>query len=412
MNRQTRVLLPLGFATATSVTGNALLYAVLPSHAALAGISLGSVGLILGVSRFINIFLNSPVGALYDRVGRRPPFLIAMGLGTASTMVYALTTGFWPLFAARLVWGLAWALLLVGGYSIILDITTRAYRGQVTGTYQALILIGGSLGALLGGFLTDLMGYRPTLLIFTGLTGLGALVAFLFLPETASPNREVGPDTPPAKAKPGPVQALLATLRGLDQRLLVTNYITFVRHFADTGVLVATFGLSLKLRFGDPAQFGRVSLGTASLTGVALAVRFVLMLGSAPLAGSLSDRLGHRWLVVQVGLLGQALGFLVLAWGWSEATIAAGFLLVALASGVILSSLMAWAGDLAPTGRKGLAIGGFITAGDIGAASGPFLGYVLAACWRLETVYMLCALLLLSAAGLLLAVRDKGQAVA
>jgi MFS family permease len=409
MNRRLRVLLPLGFATAMSLTGDALLYAVLPSHAALIGIGLGSVGILLGVNRFIRIFLNSPAGALCDRVGRRPPFLIAMGLGTASTAVYALTTGFWPLFAARLVWGLAWALLLVGGYSIILDITTQADRGRVTGLYHALILIGGSLGMLLGGFMTDLMGYRPTLLIFTGLTGLGALVVFLFLPETASPQPGAGSDAPPARVGLWPTRVSLTALGDLDRRLLAMNYITFARHFTDVGVLMATLGFFLKERFGDPAQFRGVSLGIASLTGATMAARFVLILGAAPLAGSISDRLGKRWMVVQGGLLGEVLGFLILAWGWSGATIAVGFLLGALANGVVVSPLTAWAGDLAPQERKGLTMGGFITAGDIGAASGPVLGYALAARWGLETVYMLCALLLLSAASLLLAVRDKEE---
>lgn len=408
MSRRARVLLPLGFATAMALTGDALLYAVLPSHVALAGISLGSVGILLGVNRFVRIFLNSPAGVLYDRVGHRSPFLIAMGLGTVSTAAYALSTGFWPLLAARLVWGLAWALLLVGGYSVILDITTPADRGQVTGIYHALILIGGSLGMLLGGFLTDLMGYRPTLLLFTGLTGLGALVVFLFLPETASPHRGAGSHDPPARVGLWPTRVSPAALRNLDRRLLTMKIITFARHFADVGVLMATLGFFLKERFGDPAQLWGVSLGIASLTGMVMAARFVLILGAAPLAGSLSDRLGNRRRVVQGGLLGEALGFLVLAWGWSGTTIAVGFLLAALASGVVLSPLTAWAGDLAPAERKGLAMGGFITAGDIGAASGPVLGYGLAARWGLEMVYLLCALLLLSAAGLLLAVRDKG----
>jgi len=118
-----RVLFPLGLGTALSLMGDSTLYTILPTHTTEAGIALASVGLILGINRAVRLLLNGPIGLAYDRWPRRRLFVPALFLGALSTAVYAATHGFWPLLAGRLLWGLAWSGIWVGGTAIILDLS-------------------------------------------------------------------------------------------------------------------------------------------------------------------------------------------------------------------------------------------------------------------------------------------------
>lgn len=386
MHNPWRILLPLSTAAALSLLGDAALYSVLPSHTTAAGITLGSVGLILGSNRLVRIFLNSPVGALYDRVGRRQPFIIAMGLGVVSTVTYALAQGFWPLFLARLAWGIAWALLIVGSYNILLDISTPADRGRITGAYHALTFMGGAAGMLLGGFLTDLLDYQTTFLLCAAGTGLGMLVALAFLPETGQPR---------SNSHPGPAGNSVSHLR--DGPLLNVSYVNFANMFVGNGVLMSTIGLLLKKCFDDPACFGPLVLGVASLTGIFLSSRTLLAIVFNLLSGYGSDRLGRRGPIALAGLLVLLGGFLLLVWRAHIWAVVLGFVLAAMGGGVVSTTLTALVGDLVAGKGQGMAIGLFTTAGDIGAASGPIVGYFIAARWDLSWTYLTCVLFIGSA---------------
>jgi len=391
-----RVLLPLSTATALSLLGDSALYSALPSHTTAAGIALGAVGLILGANRLVRIFLNSPVGALYDRAGRRRPFIVALGLGVVSTVAYALARGFWPLLAARLVWGTAWALIMVGSYNILLDISTPADRGRITGAYQALTFLGGAIGMLLGGFLTDLLGYRATFLICAAGTGLGLLVTLAFLPETGRPRPRPHHESTTVNGPP---------LRLWNRHLLSVSYTSFASMFVGNGVLMSTIGLLLKERFGDPAHVGPLVLGVASLTGIFLSSRTLLGIAFNLISGYSSDRLGQRGPVTLSGLLILLGGLLLLAWGGDTWTVILGFALAAIGGGAVFTTLAAMTGDLVAGEGQGVAIGLFATAGDIGAASGPMVGYLIAEWWGLPWVYLTCALLVGSACAILALVR-------
>ena len=160
---QRRVLTLLGAGMAISLLGDATLYTVLPSPAiaAQAGVTLAMVGVLLGVNRAVRLAFNSPVGLLYDRLPRRRLLVASMGLGTLSSVIYALGAGFWPLFAGRVLWGLAWSLLWIGGNTVVLDLSTDQNRGRLSGLFQMWFFLGVGLASFLGGLFTDLLGHLP-----------------------------------------------------------------------------------------------------------------------------------------------------------------------------------------------------------------------------------------------------------
>ncbi|MGD2144856.1 MAG: MFS transporter [Anaerolineae bacterium] len=378
------VLLPAGLGTCLSLFGDASLYAVLPTHTAAAGVSVASVGILLSANRFVRLVLNGPAGVAYDRWRRRPLFVPALFVGACSTAIYGLAQGFWPLLAGRLLWGLAWAGIWVGGNTIILDITHDDTRGGWIGIYQVFFFLGASGGALLGGFLTDRLGYRPAMGIGAALTLIGSLIALMFLPET----RGLRPEAAGAVASRR--GSTLGSNPSSGAALLAVIALYGINRLVVAGVFQSTFGLFLLKQLGDQVQIGGRPVGVATLTGSALGLSTLIAMASAPVLGSLSDRLGNRWRAAAVGLLPGVAGFALLAIG-APLTILVGIPLTAITSGSNQGLSTALIGDFGGVGRQSRRLGVLFTAGDLASAVGPLLAYALIPLLEIEGIYLLNA---------------------
>jgi len=389
------VLFPLGLGTALSLMGDATMYAVLPTHTDAAGISLGAVGVMLGVNRAVRLFTNGPAGVLYDRSSRRRLFVAALFLGALSTALYAATRGFWPLLLARMLWGVAWSGIWVGGATMILDVARAETRGRWTGMYQIWFFIGQTLGAFGGGTLTDWLGYHNAMWIGAALTALGGLVALFMLPETRDARTANEPDT--ANVDAGDAGTIDtdegngqsgARAPGLWRNAGLWHAISLqgVNRFVISGVLAATLGL----RIQDWAQSAGLELGVATLTGLMIAGQTLLSMGAAPLAGTVSDRLGSRWTIAVWGLALGVGGMALLAWG-APAALVAGVAVIAVTRGSLQSLATILTGDLVAASQRGRAIGLLHTVGDFASAVGPSVAYAMIPWIGLRTTYLLSA---------------------
>jgi MFS family permease len=397
LNRsQVRLLLPLSIALALSLTGDSTLYAVLANQVDVVGISLGMVGLLLGANRLIRIPANLLAGSMNDRWPRRPLFLAGLVLGIVSTLSYTVARGLWPMLAGRLLWGVAWSFINVGGYNMILDRSTDADRGRMAGFYQMAFMTGLAISPVLGGALTDALGFRPALFVCAVVSGAGLVVALVALPETRAHAAEPR-GTPWAGRQRLRLATLLGVWRHVDRQTVQAGYVYLVTLFVSAGVLVSTIGLYLGERWGTDVTLGSRAIGVASLTGMMLALRAVLGVLAGPPAGLLSDRLHDRWPVVRGAILLGTGGFLILGLSDGVWAVPAGVATVSLAAGALITVLAALVGDRARGKRQGVTMGGLATAGDIGAATGPLLAYALVVWLDLRWVYLLCAVVLVSA---------------
>jgi len=405
-----RVLFPLGVAVCLSLFGDLMLYAVLPTQREVVGLSLGAVGIMLGINRLIRIPGNPVVGVILDRSGRRRLFILGMLLGTLSTLGYGLLQGFVPFLLTRLAWGVSWTLINVGGMAMVLDVSTPANRGQLTGFYNAWMLVGFALGPLGGGFLVDTIGFRAAMLIYAGVTAIGLLIAIWGLPETApASNNDVvdqDPVVPLSRCLGGlwqDTKALLRTTPGLTSTL----GLFLITQFAGEGIALSTINLLLKRRFGHTLSLGALALGIASASGILLALRSLLAGLIGPLAGRLSDaHIGRRPVIVGSLVMGMA-GFGLLAIANSLWAIVLGVALGAASAGAGMATLAAYTGDLTPPGRRGAVMGVYGTAGDIGSAAGPFLAFALIPVVGLQWVYLICVLSFVAGLGLLWRTRTQ-----
>lgn len=387
-----RLLIPLGAAVILSLTGDQTMYASLATQTDVVRISTAAVGVMLGVNRLVRIPGNPLGGWLVDRFGRRRPFIAGMLLGTISTALCGLAVGFWPLLLARALWGVSWMLINVTAMTMVMDITTPADRGRTAGLYQISVLMGLSIMAVSGGALVDALGFRQTLFLGAGVTGLGLLLAALALPETA-------PARPSRQALPAVFgQWSWGRLRdGLRRELslpiLISIALYALTNLAGNGVVMSTVGLLLRLRYGEAVPVGGRVIGVPTLAGLLLGIGPVMGIIAGPLAGWLSDRDGRRWRVMRWGLLLGIIGFALLSLDGAVGVIAAGVMVAAFADGILTPTTMAQTGDLSRRERQGVVMGLYAAGGDFGSAAGPFLAYALAYLLELKWVYVLCMVL-------------------
>ncbi len=378
-----RVLLPLGIGTCLSLLGDSSLYTVLPTHTAAAGVSVASVGILLSANRFIRLVLNGPAGMAYDRWPRRPLFVSALFIGACSTAIYGLTQGFWPLLLGRLLWGLAWAGIWVGGNTIVFDIVDDKNRGRWIGIYQFSFFLGASGGAMLGGVLTDLLGFHQTMIVNAALTLIGAIIALIFLPETRSSKQY------PADGSADP-QRPLASNPSQKAEIFSITALFSANRLVMAGILMSTLGIFLKNRIGEQVQVAGHSLGVTTLTGLGLGLSTLIAMLSAPLIGGISDRVGNRWRVAAGGLVPGVVGFGLMALGL-PVTILFGIPLIATSSGSNQGLSTALSGDLGNGQKQSRRLGVLFTFGDFASAIGPPLAYALMPLVGINTLYLASA---------------------
>jgi len=394
-----RILIPLGLAACLSLFGDLTLYTVLVTQLDKVELSLAAVGVMLSVNRLIRIPANPLIGKLLDRWGRRRLFIFGMLLGALTTASYGIVYGFWPFLVVRLLWGIAWTCINVGGMAIVLDISTQFNRGRLTGIYNAWLWGGFALAPLLGGFLVDNIGFRLAMLACAGLTFIGLIVAAVALPETSFRVMEgIQRKSHQRLNLHHYLRESLHKIKGLLRRksnLVIVSLLLLITKFAGEGVVLSTTSLLIQQHFGSTVPLGALTLGIASAGGMLLALRSLIAGVTGPLTGYLSDSRIGRWTVIAGSLIFGVIGFGLLSWAPSLVVILLGIVLGAISGGAALTILAAQMGDLTSSGKEGMTMGVFATIGDIGSAAGPFLAFALLTIVDLQWVYFLCGLVFL-----------------
>jgi len=396
-----RWVVAVSLAVAGTLPGDSLLYAVLPIVWADLGLELWMVGVLLSANRLVRVVTNPIAGWCVERTGMRGPFLAAVFASVGTTAAYALGSGFALLLAARILWGVCWSFLRLGGFLAVLESADASSRGYYMGFHSGVARVGTLFAVLLGGFLTDHLGFRETALAFATI----ALVAGLSMLRERPPP--AGYVCPRAASKDESAEDGLADTRGERSQRWAVYASIFVIQASASGLLVATLGLWLAQRFGDSVGLGGLVLGVATLNGVLLAVRFGIDAAWAPFAGHLSDRHGRRGLLLISGLA-TALGLLGLTAVSSLIGTAAVALLFFVGSTALRVTVDAAAGDLAPAPIRSRVMSWYASWTDLGAALGPFVAYPLAEVVGLAWVYRGGAVFLMVAGGAALSMLLRG----
>jgi EmrB/QacA subfamily drug resistance transporter len=278
---------------------------------------------------------------LADRFGRRKFFAAGLALFAASSAVCALSLTAEVLIAARIVQGLAGAIVAPIGLTILTSAYSVERRGAVVGVYGGVAGLAVASGPLVGGLLTQLLSWHAVFWVNVPIGLIAAALSLAFLSETYGPSVRV--DLPAAiLVSGGAVALVLGLVRAPD--IGWTSPVTTVG--LGLGVALLAGFVAWETRVAEPMlplrlfrdkTFSAANATSFFVTGAQFAAAFLvaqyLQIGRgyspmetglrilpwtatplfvAPVAGALSDRVGRRPLML-AGMVLQATGFAIFA---------------------------------------------------------------------------------------------------
>jgi DHA1 family tetracycline resistance protein-like MFS transporter len=235
------------------------------------------------------------IGALSDRLGRRPVVLLSnFGLG-ADYVLMALAPSLSWLFVGRVISGIT-AASVSTAFAYISDITPPERRAAIFGKVGAAFGAGFILGPALGGLLGDI---DPRLPFWSaaGLSFANALYGLLILPESLTPDRR----SPFRWKSANPLGALhLLRSKAVLAGLSLIAFISQVAH----AVLPSTFVLYASYRYSWDSK-------TVGLTLAIVGICSMVVQGLA--IGPIVRVLGE-WKALPAGMICATAGFVIFGW--------------------------------------------------------------------------------------------------
>ena len=272
-------------------------------------------------------------GKLADHYGRRRLFVIGIAVFTIASLWCGLADTGGELIAARLVQGLGAALMSPATLGIIAATFPPAQRGMAIGIWAGVSAMALAIGPLVGGLLTEHVGWEWVFFVNVPVGVLGVAASYLLIPESRDESAEQRLDIP------GQLLGGLG-LFALTFGLIEANHYgwgdpVIIGSFAAAAVLLGSFvryesrtrapmldlslfrsatyaGANLVMLLVALAMFGvfffvslymQNILGFSAVeAGAAFLPMTLLIMVVAPIAGKKSDRFGSRTLVT-VGLV-------------------------------------------------------------------------------------------------------------
>ena len=168
-----------------------------------------------GYALALAVFLLT-AGSLADRFGRKRLFLFGLGLFSAASALCAVAPGPVTLVAARILQGLAAAVVFPSSLAILAEEFQGAERRRAIGVWGATIGLAFAAGPLLGGVLVELFSWRAMFAASVPFALAALALAVRYVHESSDP------DPPPVDwaglgtLSAGLFLAVYAVLRGND----------------------------------------------------------------------------------------------------------------------------------------------------------------------------------------------------
>lgn len=127
-------------------------------------------------------------GSFGDRFGRRKVFVAGAMAFAAASLLCGAAVSIEMLVAARVLQGLAGAMLTPGSLALISASIDNRDRGAAIGLWSGFGGVAGAFGPFLGGWLIEVAGWRSIFFINVPLVLVVVLVSLRHVPESRDPN--------------------------------------------------------------------------------------------------------------------------------------------------------------------------------------------------------------------------------
>jgi DHA1 family tetracycline resistance protein-like MFS transporter len=338
----------------------------------------GVMAMVFGLMQFIFMPM---LGAISDRVGRRPVMLYSMSGMCINFLATAWAPNLACMFIGRVVGGMSSASMSVAS-AYASDISGHENRAKSFGKIGAAFGLGFICGPMLGGLLGDI-NVRLPFYVAAALSAANLLYGYLFVPESLPPGQRA----PFTFGRVNPLGALGRLVRRRDIRGLVIVY-TLVMFAAV--MLQSTWVLYTTFRFAWTPRDNGIAMFCVGLASVVV---------QAGLLAALMRRFGE----VRLSMLGLSSG-------------AVAYLLYGLATqgwmmyAVILCNLLSFAAGPALQGiiskttsgsEQGELMGSLQSVSSLGVILMPLVGTSIIGAashlpsndWRVGSSFYLCALM-------------------
>jgi DHA1 family tetracycline resistance protein-like MFS transporter len=325
-------------------------------------------------------FLFMPMlGAVSDRVGRRPVLLYSMAGMFLNFLMTALAPSLAFLFIGRVIGGMSSASMSVAS-AYAADISTPENRAKSFGKVGAAFGLGFICGPALGGLLGEISLKLP-FMVAAALCAANFAYGYFFVPESLDRSLR----QPLLLARLNPFTALIKLTRRVEVRGLV---IVFALSSLAQMMLQSTWVLYTTFRFN----------WTPRDNGIAL---FCVGLAAASVQAGLLAILMKRFGEVRLSLLGLSSGAITFmlyglaTQGWMMYV----FILCNLLAFAAAPALQGIISKATPPGEQGELMGSLQSINSIGIVFMPLLGTAIlgkvshfpASDWRIGSTFFVCA---------------------
>lgn len=345
------------FTIFVEVIGFGIVIPILPFYVTSFGVSAFVVTLLFASFSFF-AFLSSPfLGALSDRIGRRPVLVISIFSTAIGWFVFAGANSVALLFLGRIIDGAAAGNFTIA-QSYLVDISKdEKDRAANLGLIGAAFGVGLMIGPFLGGILSKVSHAFP--FWFAGFLALSnSIMAFFFLPETLQKQRTIKPLTF------NPLSPLARAAYDKDLRPLYSGWFLFALAFVTAQSVFALY---------SDKEFGFDSFSTGMLfavIGVVVALNQAVLLKRLWLKYFSESAL--EWgmlLVLGAGLILMGSGYLALFY--------MSLPLYALGQGILRVVITSQAAGKANPTMKGETLGILAAIMSLAMILGPIIGGAL-----------------------------------
>ncbi|MCD8511798.1 MAG: MFS transporter [Bacillus sp. (in: Bacteria)] len=364
-NKFLKPVTTVSIVTALCLLGDSMLYIVLPIYYKEVGLnSLWEVGLILSINRLVRIPLNPFIGWVYHHLSLKTGILISVILAVITTIGYGVAQGFFIWIILRLLWGVAWSFLRLGGVFTVVQNSSENNRGEKMGFYNGIYRLGSLFGMAAGGVLVSIFGISIVSISFGVIMIVGIpLILYTMSGDTISESQN--------KAS--------TNIRAIISNKLIIKVISsgFLLSLVIQGIFVSTLSLLLSFHFSEQISILTITFGVTALAGIIQGIRWAWEPFLAVKFGMLSDRAQSRYPLFIGFLLLSGICLLIIPISMSIylwLIIVLLFMVTATALTTFVDTIIA---DLTTNSNSKTVMTYHVVFLDLGATLGPLIAYLI-----------------------------------